>query len=102
MAGFTTYNSSVICLIVALGAYGYGFGFGVFVSSVGQPGFFRDMDMDPESEYTARSVEAALSSPLTDQLPESWGQPFLSLRLVPAWVQSARPGLLIGLDGRRH
>jgi hypothetical protein len=51
----SAYNT-FICVVVALGSYGYGFGFGVFVSSVGQPGFFRDMNLDPTSDYTAKYV----------------------------------------------
>ena len=52
MARLTWYNIS-ICAIVAVGAYGYGFGFGVFVSSIGQPGFYKDFDLDRESKFLA-------------------------------------------------
>jgi hypothetical protein len=60
MAEHLTLYNVLICMVTALGAYGYGFGFGVFVSSVGQPGFFRDMDLDPDSEYTAKLVDSIL------------------------------------------
>ena len=40
-----TYNI-VIGMIVAIGTFGYGFGFGVFITSIGQPGFYADMKLD--------------------------------------------------------
>lgn len=47
MAKLTTYNV-VIGMIVAIGTFGYGFGFGVFITSIGQPGFYIDMKLDRE------------------------------------------------------
>lgn len=41
----TRYNL-VVALILATGSFGYGFGFGAFVTSIGQPGFYRDMHLD--------------------------------------------------------
>ena len=29
--------------------FGYGFGFGVFITSIGQPGFYKDFNLDRES-----------------------------------------------------
>jgi hypothetical protein len=45
MAKLTTYNI-VIGMIVAIGTFGYGYGFGVFITSIGQPGFYRDFNLD--------------------------------------------------------
>lgn len=45
MARLTTYNV-VICMIVAIGTFGYGYGFGVFITSIGQPGFYKDFNLD--------------------------------------------------------
>lgn len=47
MAQLTRYNI-VIGLIVALGAYGYGFGYGMFITVIGLPGFYKDLDLDRE------------------------------------------------------
>lgn len=47
MTKLTTYNI-VIGIVVAIGTFGYGFGFGVFITSIGQPGFYIDMDLDRE------------------------------------------------------
>lgn len=47
MAKLTAYNI-VISLIVATGTFGYGFGFGVFITSIGQPGFYKDFNLDRE------------------------------------------------------
>jgi hypothetical protein len=51
-----TYYNVLICVIVSLGAYGYGFGFGVFVGSIGQPGFYRDMHLETTGTYTEKCV----------------------------------------------
>ncbi len=48
MANLTLYNVA-ICLVVALGGFTYGFGFAVFVSSIGQPGFFLFFTLDRKS-----------------------------------------------------
>jgi hypothetical protein len=42
---FTWYNFAVVAF-VALGGLTYGFGFGVFVSSIGQPGFYKYFKLD--------------------------------------------------------
>ncbi|KAJ9609896.1 hypothetical protein H2200_006225 [Cladophialophora chaetospira] len=57
MAKLTTYNI-VIGMIVAIGTFGYGYGFGVFITSIGQPGFYKDFDLDPTSKYTANILGA--------------------------------------------
>jgi hypothetical protein len=38
-----------ICLVIAIGGFTYGFGFAVFVTSIGQPGFYEYFDLDPKS-----------------------------------------------------
>lgn len=48
MAKLTLYNVA-ICLVVALGGFTYGFGFAVFISSIGQPGFFLYFSLDRKS-----------------------------------------------------
>ena len=45
MAKLTNYNIG-IAMIVAIGTFGYGYGFGVFITSIGQPGFYKDFDLD--------------------------------------------------------
>jgi hypothetical protein len=47
MAKLTNYNIW-IGMIVAIGTFGYGYGFGVFITSIGQPGFYKDFDLDRE------------------------------------------------------
>lgn len=47
----TKYNIFV-ALIMATGSFGYGFGFGVFVASIGQPGFYKDMRLDRKSRHS--------------------------------------------------
>ena len=47
MANLTAYNVA-ICLVVALGGFTYGFGFAVFVTSIGQPGFYKFFNLDRE------------------------------------------------------
>jgi hypothetical protein len=47
MAKLTGYNV-VIAMIVAIGTFGYGYGFGVFITSIGQPGFYLDFNLDRE------------------------------------------------------
>lgn len=44
-ARLTGYNVA-ICLLVAVGAFSYGFGFSVFITSIGQPGFYVYFDLD--------------------------------------------------------
>ncbi|KIX02609.1 uncharacterized protein Z518_08551 [Rhinocladiella mackenziei CBS 650.93] len=55
MANLTKYNVA-ICLVVAWGGYSYGFGFAIFVTSIGQPGFYQYFNLDPSSTYTAKQV----------------------------------------------
>lgn len=45
MPKLTTYNV-LIGVIVAIGTFGYGYGFGVFITSIGQPGFYIDFNLD--------------------------------------------------------
>lgn len=47
MGTLTKYNIA-ISVIVALGTYSFGFGFGVFFTSIGQPGFYVDLELDRE------------------------------------------------------
>ena len=57
MAKLTSYNIA-ICLIVSLGGFTYGFGFSVFVTSIGQPGFYEYFNLDPTSSHTANVIGA--------------------------------------------
>ncbi|OAL40692.1 hypothetical protein AYO20_00428 [Fonsecaea nubica] len=60
MARLTVYNI-VIGMIVAIGTFGYGYGFGVFITSIGQPGFYKDFNLDhtaATSKYTANVLGA--------------------------------------------
>lgn len=45
MANLSFYNIGIIA-IVCLGGFTYGFGFAVFVSSIGQPGFYAYFNID--------------------------------------------------------
>ena len=45
MAKLTLYNIA-ICLVVSFGGFTYGFGFAVFVTSLGQPGFYEYYKLD--------------------------------------------------------
>lgn len=47
MPKLTIYNA-LIGVIVAIGTFGYGYGFGVFITSIGQPGFYVDFNLDRE------------------------------------------------------
>ena len=53
----TAYNVA-ISIIVSIGGFTYGFGFAVFVTSIGQPGFYQYFDLDPTSTYTANIIGA--------------------------------------------
>lgn len=57
MARLTSYNLA-ICLVVSLGGFTYGFGFAVFVTSIGQPGFYEYFNLDPTTSYTANIIGA--------------------------------------------
>jgi hypothetical protein len=48
MAKLTLYNI-VVGIIVSIGTFGYGFGFGVFITSIGQPGFYKYFNLDRKS-----------------------------------------------------
>jgi len=50
-AKLTWYNVA-ICLLVVSGAFTYGFGLAVFTTSIGQPGFYLDFDLDRASRIT--------------------------------------------------
>lgn len=80
MAKLTLYNVG-IGMIVAVGTFGYGFGFGVFITSIGQPGFYKDFNLDRKqhkhymsgtdsdiraatSDYTARYAESSEGHPV--------------------------------------
>ena len=54
MAHLTLFNVG-ICLVVALGSFSYGFGFGVFISSVGEPGFYSYFNLDREY-FTTKDI----------------------------------------------
>jgi MFS family permease len=82
MGTLTKYNIT-ISIIVALGTYSFGFGFGVFFSAIGQPGFYRDFDLDPTSSYTASILGAvnalcsfgcALGSIAQGWMADKWGR----------------------------
>ena len=45
MAKLSNYNR-LICVIVGLSGFSYGFGFAVFVTSIGQPGFYTYFQLD--------------------------------------------------------
>ena len=47
MAKLTLYNI-VVGIVVSLGTFGYGYGFGVFIDTIGQPGFYKDFNLDRE------------------------------------------------------
>lgn len=47
MVRITKYNIA-ICLVVAWGGFSYGFGFAIFVTSIGQPGFYDYFKLDRE------------------------------------------------------
>jgi len=47
MVSLTKYNIA-ICLVVAWGGFSYGFGFAIFVTSIGQPGFYDYFKLDRE------------------------------------------------------
>ena len=48
MANLTFFNVAV-CMVVALGGFAYGFGFAIFISSLGQPGFYVYFNLDRKS-----------------------------------------------------
>jgi hypothetical protein len=62
MAKLTNYNIRV-CLVVTIASFSFGFGASVFVTSVGQPGFYNYFDLDPNSLRTSRSARKSSSIP---------------------------------------
>ncbi|KAF2502955.1 general substrate transporter [Lophium mytilinum] len=60
MARLTAYNIWIVAFC-CLGSWTYGFSFAVFVTSIGQPGFYVYFDLDPTSSYTA-SILGAVNS----------------------------------------
>lgn len=48
MAGLSWYNLYILT-VLGLGGFTYGFGFSVFVTAVGQPGFYSYFKLDPTS-----------------------------------------------------
>lgn len=57
MARTSLYNAWVFTVICFAG-YSYGFGFSVFVTTIGQPGFYEYFELDPTTSYTARILDA--------------------------------------------
>jgi len=55
MPQLTTYNV-LIGVIVAIGTFGYGYGFGVFITSIGQPGFYVDLNLDRKFRVLSSNV----------------------------------------------
>ncbi|KAJ9603013.1 hypothetical protein H2200_012308 [Cladophialophora chaetospira] len=60
MARTSLYNAWVFTVICFAG-YSYGFGFSVFVTTIGQPGFYRYFNLDPTTSYTAHILDATNS-----------------------------------------
>ncbi|KAF2102097.1 general substrate transporter [Rhizodiscina lignyota] len=60
MGKVTAYQAGVVAF-VALGAFTYGFAFAVFVTSIGQPGFYAYFNLDSTSSYTASIIGAVNS-----------------------------------------
>ncbi len=51
MAKLSWYNIA-IASVIGLGGFSYGFGSAVFVTSLGQPGFYMYYELDPTSKRT--------------------------------------------------
>jgi hypothetical protein len=67
MAKLTSYNIKV-CLVVTIASFSFGYGASVFVTSVGQPGFYSYYNLDPISLcefYHARQFVRSASRLLT-------------------------------------
>lgn len=47
MVQLTAYNVALACF-VGLGGVSYGYAFSVFATSIGQPGFYQDLNLDRE------------------------------------------------------
>lgn len=52
MAKLTAYNIRV-CAVVTIAAFSFGYGASVFVTSVGQPGFYSYYNLEPTSLRTS-------------------------------------------------
>ena len=61
MAQLTLFNVG-ICLVVAIGSFAYGFGFGVFITAIGEPGFYVYFNLDRESTTAEPVVYLPLST----------------------------------------
>lgn len=56
-----------ILTVLGLGGFTYGFGFSVFVTAVGQPGFYTYFKLDPTSTVSLVPVDTSPEGPrLTD------------------------------------
>jgi MFS family permease len=78
-------------LFVSLSSLTYGYAFSVFSTSIGQPGFFADMKLDPLSSYTA-SMLGAINALF------SAGAAFgaLSIAWLPDWLGRKMTIILAG------
>jgi hypothetical protein len=110
MAVLTGYNVG-ICLIVAARSFTYGFGYGVFVTSIGQPGFYLYFNLDPTSDCKspksqgvqlgASAVWTKLTYWVTKILRKFWVLSMGSLALEGQLVPSLNALLPIGSDARK-
>lgn len=55
MTNLTSYTVGIDSFVF-LGAFTYGFAFSVFVTSIGQPGFYKFFNLDCECYYTFLEV----------------------------------------------
>jgi hypothetical protein len=67
MAHLTLFNVG-ICLVVALGSFSYGFGFGVFITSIGEPGFYVYFNLDREFDAASGILFFCLGAYYSTQL----------------------------------
>ncbi|KAJ9610506.1 hypothetical protein H2200_005283 [Cladophialophora chaetospira] len=77
MIKLSWYNVA-IALVIGLGGFSYGFGSAVFVTSLGQPGFYMYYKLDPSSEYTATVLGAVNAVYFTGAALGSIGQCYLA------------------------
>lgn len=72
MAKLTSYNKKV-CLVVVTAAFSFGYGASVFVTSVGQPGFYSYYNLNPSSRRKSKTGrpnhEQILTLPLNQTRP---------------------------------
>lgn len=57
MAGLSMYNLYILT-VLGLGGFTYGFGFSVFVTAVGQPGFYSYFKLDPTSTVNLPLIDS--------------------------------------------